>query len=163
MLDQVISEENFKKDILPIFEKIKFSSADPFQIPPLKDIKEYDSFFYYIFHGAIYKTLLTIKEKKSLLYSEYLEIYERCITNEVFNNETTVFYLQEPILKISKYKDEATVLIAEQIFPLFIKTIENDIDFLSKIKEQEKLNQKFMNNCDNFKNDNNDINFDDFD
>jgi hypothetical protein len=162
MLKQEIDEEKFEKELLPIFEKIKFSSADPFRIPPLKNIKEYDSFFYFIFHGAIYKTLLTIKEKDKLSHSEYIELYERCITNEVFNGETTVFYHKEPILKISKYKDEASGLTAEQIFPLYTQTIENDMNILSKIKKQEESNQNFLDICDDFKNDDTDVNFDDF-
>lgn len=162
MLNNKIEQDKFEKEVVPLFEKIKFSSNDPFLIPALKDQEEYNYLFYTIFHGAVYKTLLTIKNKKVFSYNEYMDLYNRCITTEVFGGETTIFYFKNPILKVSTYKDKITNLTSEAIYPLYQKTIENDMNILNKIKKDEALNKDIINASNNFSNENNDIDFDDF-
>jgi len=158
-----INEEKFKNEVIPIFEKIKFSSGEPFLIPPLSDPEEYNYMFYIFFHGAIYKTLLTIKNIDYLSYQEYINLCNRSISKELFNSITTISYFNTPILEISQYQDSETKLFSESIRPLFKQSIDNDIDFLNKLQQEDNKTKDFMEVSDSFSKSEEDINFDFFD
>jgi hypothetical protein len=134
-----INKVKFEKELMPLFDKVFFSSNEPFIIPAFQDEKEYNSFFYFIYHASIYKTISFIHNKK-INFEEYLDIFKRYIYDETARGSTIIYYQKKPILKIEPYKNKDNVT-TEAIFPLYKKLIDFDKDILSKI-EKDKVSEK---------------------
>lgn len=151
MIVNAASKKKFKEDIVPLFDKVIFTSEKPFIIPLFKTKEEYNSYFYFIYHAAIYKTI-TFIQGYEIDFEDYTDIFKRYIHNETIHGSTTIYYQRKAILKISPHtnKDNSKT---EAIYPLYKKLIESDKDLftfdkdiLSKIKkEKEKENSDYNN------------------
>ena len=154
-----INNKKFEKELKPIFNKFKFSSDKPFILPSFQKKEDYDSYFYTIYHAAIYKTITFIQDFE-LSLEEYVDIYKRYIHKETVAGSTTIYYQNKAILKIEPYrlKDGNKT---EAIYPLNTDLINFDKEVLSTVeKEKEEIGE--WNKDFNNKNIDDEIDFDDF-
>lgn len=151
MVIEKIDKKEFEDNYRPSFENMTVVINRPFYIKPMKEIKDYENAFDLLFHGILYNFFIKIENKNWLSFEEYKDLYKSCITTEVFNGETTLFYGDEEVLVISDYYDDTLLKngVYEYLTPVYkdsIKKAENDVfEFksfeISREKDEEMIEE----------------------
>lgn len=138
-----LNKEDFENELIPLFKKVYFSSNEPFLIPYIEDITEYNHFFNIFYHASIYKHLCFYRNL-DLNYDEYIRLYNSTINTETYDGFTYVNYFSKPILKVGIYEDKEGY--SEAIYPLDEELVDKDVKALKLIENQEKNLQKYEKN-----------------
>lgn len=157
--------QRFNTEMIPIFDKMEVTDSEPFYVPSLGNIDEYNSLFYTLYHGVVYKFFSIMFKKKRFSYKEYTSLYERYITVSIFNGVKTVSYSATPIIEIGKYVENDTKRSCEYIRPIYKDILKNrSLDkFREEVQKQETERIRILKETQNFTKKKSNINFDEFD